>query len=104
MTLEQEIKEYLISHPAAREQKYINQATWGFLSKKYNFDVLERDLFYKIGTKFDSVRRLIAKIQYECPELRGNDFSDRRVREQEKIMDLGYEVGFRRDIKLASRV
>lgn len=104
MSFEQEIKNYLIEKPLAREQRYVNQATWGFLSKKYHFETLDRDLFYKIGTKFDSVRRLIAKIQEEEESLRGSDWNLRRVREQKAQISLGYEGGYGELSKLSNKL
>lgn len=105
VTLEKTIKAYLEQEPRARERRFRNRTVWNILQKLHRFETLDKDTFCKLYTKFDSVRRLICKVQEENENLRGQDYSpDKDILEQEKMLELGYQVRHYQDVKTLARI
>lgn len=92
--MEKEVKQYLIDHPKARLAQFKNQAVWNFARRKYGFEVIDADFFYKHGHQIDTVRWYIDKIQRENVELQGADYPKKKERIQKNLVDKGYEVGY----------
>lgn len=94
------IEKALRNYPWFRERKDKNLGIAKLIVMKYhpwlagNEEKLA-DLVVLAGT----LDRAWRKILQDNPELRGLDYEDKAVLEQEKQMELGYEVGFDSDIK-----
>lgn len=108
MALINTIEQYLKDKPKARERVNRPQAVWGVLRLIYpqlsdsnlvNEDaVISRGMFVD-GLFKDSqtINRLILKVQQDNEDLRGTDYEDKVILEQEVKLELGYEPGFNND-------
>lgn len=107
MTIYDTIKGHLEKRPLARERKKKNQFIAFLLNKKYEsemqtgitIDILER-LIVDAGS-YDRAWRQV--LQHE-PTLRGTDYDDKTMLEQEKELELGYQPGIKKDIKKVGEI
>lgn len=94
MTIYDEIKGCLERSARARERKNKNKFLAWFLEKKYMVSLgLNQDQLANLIVDAGSYDRAWRKILQENPELRGKDYDDKEVLEQEKQLELGYMPG-----------
>lgn len=106
MTIYEEMKGYLERMPKARERKNKNKFLATLMEKKYasqmqtgfDVDVIERMLVS--ASTYDRAWRQV--LEHE-PSLRGSDYDDKKMLEQEKELELGYQPGIQKDIKKGRR-
>jgi hypothetical protein len=106
MTIYDEVKGKLEATPNFRERKFrspyltiLALRACGFEGRyyeKYQFSLQDLADF---AIKFDSYRHAWGDVTREHKDLRGSDYGEGEVLEQEHILSLGYEVGFTEDIK-----
>jgi|SRR5579872_5117644 len=93
MTLKKEVYNLLNSLPEARERRNRARAVWFVLHKIHGYEVLNKDSFVEVFSDINSINRLILWHQQHNKELRGNDYNDKVVLEQNQILSLGYQPG-----------
>lgn len=93
-TIYQEVQEFLQKYPRARERRYKDEALVFMLRGRYPYleTMTERISFAQDYASFDRAWR---KVLQDHEGLRGKDYADKAVLEQEKQIDLGYEIGDR---------
>ena len=96
MSPKEKLTKYLELKPEARERKNKDKYLLEILTKKYP-DVAKN--LIEIVHEYTLLDRYWRKILEEREELRGKDYNDKVALEQEKILELGYEVGYTEDIK-----
>lgn len=112
MTKLKKIELYLAEFPLAKERKNRYKTIRNLISKKYSlfdditkqttisYDKLEEIVFDSI-----SFNRLIQRVQQLNPELRGTDYFDKKVeQEQQAQIDLEYTPGYQNDIKTLKNI
>lgn len=94
-TIYERVHEFLQQNPRARERKYKDEAIVFMLKGMYPYleTSTERIAFAQDYASYDRAWR---KVLQDHEGLRGKDYGDKVVLEQEKILDLGYEVGNRK--------
>lgn len=96
ITIYDTIKDHLENHPSARERRFKDRALIELLQEKYQGGGMffPTDKLADFAHDFVSYDRIWRLILSENPELRGDDYKDKESLEQEKILNLGYEVGY----------
>lgn len=96
--MKNEILEYLKSDARFRERKCKNKGIANLISKKYGIEIPKdkRDDFIADILNADRNWR---KALEENPELRGSDYAQKDILEQQKEISLGYGVAFTCDQK-----
>ena len=85
-------KKYLQSEPRARNIDNRSIAVWN-LTKLHilpRLETIDKALFAKYFSKFQSFDRAIRQVQSECPELRAGNDEKRYDLEQKTLEELGY--------------
>lgn len=93
-----ELTNYLEVQPLARERKNKARAIGNVLIQKYNLDI-SKDFMMEIVADAVNADRMWRKILEERPDLRGKDYDDKEVLEQQKQVELGYRPGYFQDVK-----
>lgn len=95
MKLSQELERYLVIQPKARERAGRTNGIVNVLLDYYpalrQFPKIDLIDFCKDYVSLERKWRMILK---ERPELRGKDYDDKEVLEQETQIELGYEPGY----------
>lgn len=93
--------EYLKLEPKARERKNKNRAIGNIIKKKYysNLMQVEQSRMADIVSEVLNLDRKWRLILKENPDLRGSDYKEKDILEQEKMLQLGYEPNYFNDIK-----
>ena len=101
MTLQQQVKNLLETKIEARERKNRYRTIWYILFQNIpEKEVITKEMFIDgMGKQVISTTRLICKLQKENVELRGTDYDDKEVLEQEKMLELGYNPGHAQQVK-----
>ena len=96
--LQGQLHDYLKAEPRARERSLKDRAIVNLLNQTYKaLDTKEsRIAFVQDYNSLDRYWRLLTA---RHPELRGKDYDTKQIVEQRKEIELGYEVGFFRDLK-----
>lgn len=99
-TVYEEIKEHLKGSPKARERKNKNRFIAWLVIKKYPVFTLEDidTITHAVGDSLTFDRAWRQVLQHE-PSLRGTDYEDKKILEQEKEIELGYTPGMASDVK-----
>lgn len=97
MNLEKLLKEY----PTARERSNKNKAIAFLLQRKYRID-LPASTLTDLVAECHTLDRQWRKLLQDNPSLRGSDYDQKMELEQKKQIELGYEVGYHKDIKQSS--
>lgn len=100
--MNKEIFEWLQSSPAFRERKEKNRWIGGIVFKKYGIELTPKmkDQLGDIVGDILGADRMWRKHTAENPELRGSDYGDKQVLEEEAQLGLGYEPNYHRDSKV----
>lgn len=94
--MNKEILDYLKSHPQFRERSSKNKWVGGIVLKKYGVELTPKmkDQLGDIVGDILGADRMWRKHTAENPDLRGSDYGDKQVLEEEAQLALGYEPGF----------
>ena len=98
MTLKEEVRQYLLDEPRARERRNRQKAIANILIARHGIPTSKESLIVHLEES-ESINRYIRMVQQEEPATRGNDYETKDAVEQKKIIDLGYSMGFHEDIK-----
>lgn len=99
-TLYEIIKEYLTGEPRGRERRNRSRAVVNLLLRNYpEMSTIPKDKLIDFVHDADSYDRIFRKVQQENEDLRGEDYETKDIVEQEKILSLGYEVGYHKDVQ-----
>ena len=107
MTLYEEMKGYLERMPKARERKDKNRFLAVLLMRKYAPRVqtgLDADILENIIVDASSYDRAWRQVLQHEPQLRGTDYDEKAMLEQEKELELGYQPGIKKDIKKVAEI
>lgn len=100
-TIYEQVYDYLKTHPDARERSNRYKAISALLRRKYEIPKeVSDDLIQLIIVDGMTCNRFFNKVMQDNEEVRGKDYNDKKkILEQQAQIDLGYEVGFFKDIK-----
>lgn len=105
MKLEDIVLRYLESEPRFRERENKNRGIVNLLLKKYpQFAGLKKETlisFTKDASSYDRAWRRCLELN---EGLRGSDYNKKTMLQQKKILELGYQPGIKRDIKLLKKM
>lgn len=93
------LEHYLEDEPKARERKNKNRALANAVIRIHGLEVTKEKMTEVVSAILHG-DRMWRKILEERPELRGSDYGDKEILEQEKQIELGYEPGANRKLKL----
>lgn len=100
-----ELIDYLKSEPRARERKNKNRAIGNVILEKYSSQFpLYGDTKEDKAKMADIVGEILSldrkwrKILEENPDLRGTDYKDKEILEQNKMLELGFNPNHRQDV------
>lgn len=96
-----EIINILKDRPETRERKNKNKFVARMLQKKYpiELETISLQRMEDIVRDANSIDRAWRKALQDNPSLRGQDYEEKEVLEQEKMVELGYTPGFDQDVK-----
>lgn len=89
--LKERVKDFLEKEPRARERRFRTRAIVNLLQPGLAEE--ERKALISLIEDAESANRYIRMLQQEDPTLRGEDWGDKTVLEQNKMLDLGYVPG-----------
>ena len=92
--------DYLQKEPRARERSNKNRAIGNLCRDKFfpNSDLNKSKMADMVG-EILSMDRQWRKILEENPDLRGTDYKDKQILEENKMLELGYSPNYTSDIK-----
>lgn len=98
MKIYDKVKAFLVEYPRARERKFKNEAIVHILWQSHALDIsgVSKTLLCVLFQDYASYDRAWRKVLEECPDLRGTDYGDKEILEQEKMLELDYEPGTRK--------
>lgn len=99
ITKRTEVKNLLEARPDLRERRHRYKAIWNLLYNKYHKDTWGAQTFLIVGPEILSYTREFCKVQADNKELRGRDYNDKEMLEQEVQVNLGYTPGYHQDLK-----
>jgi hypothetical protein len=88
---------------STRERKNKNKVIAYVLSKEFQID-LPLDKLESVVKRVNTLDREWRKLLQDNPELRGKDYADKKILEQEKELELGYIPGHEQDVKKLKQV
>lgn len=92
------LKQYLESEPRARQRSNKNRALGNLIITQYNLQIDKGTMADIVGEVL-SLDRQWRKLLEENEHLRGTDYSQKTILEQQKQIELGYEGGYYTDKK-----
>lgn len=92
MNYKEDIKQRLENYPWFRERKAKNFGIAKMLKNKYSVNIDPKTLEDLI-VEASSLDRVWRQTLQNNPHLRGSDYGESEKLEQEKILELGYEIG-----------
>lgn len=95
MTIYDRIKSYLQAEPKARERANKNRAIGNIMIKDYGL-VIDKAKMADMVDEILSADRAWRKVLEDNENLRGSDYSDKTILEQEKMLELGYQPGIKK--------
>lgn len=96
MSLKELTLECLEKIPLSRERKNRSRLVWWVLQHDVSdssFELMDKDLFCNLFSKAETISRWARKHQQDRPDLRGSDYGEKELLEQETQLNLGYESG-----------
>lgn len=93
MKIKDRTSQCLEKFPESRERKNRARLVWWVLQQEESFKDMGKEMFCKLFSKAETISRWARKIQAENVELRGKDYDDKELLEQEKQIEFGYEPG-----------
>ena len=107
MTLYEEIKGHLEKRPLARERSMKNKFLAVLLLKKYEGEMqtgVTDGIIERLIVDASSYDRAWRQVLQHEPQLRGTDYDEKAMLEQEKELELGYQPGIKKDIKKVAEI
>lgn len=107
MTIYEEMKGYLERMPKARERKNKNRFLATLMVRKYGSQMqtgMDADVIERLIVSASTYDRAWRQVLEHEPSLRGSDYDDKVVLEQEKELELGYQPGIKKDIKKVAEI
>lgn len=98
MTLK-DIEIQLKSKPWARERRARHNFVMDMLEGKYFRGQVSRQILKDFIHEYNTIVRYIQIAQKDNVELRGEDYWQGKILSQEHALSLGYEVGYKQDVK-----
>lgn len=106
MTIYNQIKDKLEADTNFRERRFrakglreLALQVSGLESKyKASYPLSPEDLT-DFAMTHESCRRIYTKVQADCENLRGTDYEDKTGLEQDKTLEMGYEMGFEENVR-----
>ena len=105
MTIQEEMVYYLENNPKFRERKYRGHLLCNLalratgLGNKYSRgEKLTIQEMCDFAVKFDSYRHAWTDVMKDVIFLRGKDYEDKEVLEQNKLIEMGYTSGHYQDV------
>jgi hypothetical protein len=95
------VQRFLETIIPARERRNRANAVWRLVFGSRE-EITRKEYIANVA-ELNSADRLIRKVQEEHEELRGDDYPDKDKYEQQHILNMGYEVGYREDTSRARR-
>lgn len=94
------ILKYLRDYEQFRERRNKNKYIGAIVLMKYGVELTPKlkDQLADLVTDMMNADRYWRMHTHEYPELRGKDYDTGKVVEQKKILELGYEMGYSKDI------
>ena len=88
------VKNYLETEPRFRERKNKTRGLVNLLIKRYPaIEGIPKQILEDVCADFASMDRSWRQTLEHYPHLRGSDYGDKEVLEQEKQVELGYQIG-----------
>lgn len=93
MTIYDKVKFFLEKNVKARERKFKDKAIVHMLYESYGIEKLgiTKEGLVQFVRDYASYDRMWRKVTKDNPSLRGSDYDDKEVLEQEKMLELEYE-------------
>jgi len=93
MTIYEKLKSYLETEPRARERSNKNRAIGNLISKQYGLEIDKNKMADMVGEILSADRAWRLILQNE-PSLRGQDYNQKQILEENKMLELGYVPNF----------
>jgi len=95
MTTLEKVKEYLEVQPLARERKNHGRAMVNLLLQRYpEFKEIKKETLVEFCKDFETYTRAWRAVTERNPSLQGADYLEKQILEENKMLELGYEVGY----------
>lgn len=111
MNLKQSVQDYLEDDPRFRERSNKDKGIVNLLARKYhvlhnamNDGLITRDMLVAIIQDASTADRCWRQALQNNPNLRGTDYEDKKILEQEKQLELGYTPGYEKDVKALKKL
>ena len=107
MTIYAQIENLLENNEDARERRFRDQYLIDLILEKHGKSgsmFVDVHFLKDFAKDFESYSREWRHVTRTREDLRGEDYGDKEVLEQGKILRLGYEVGYTEDLKLSKRI
>ncbi|MFA5050979.1 MAG: hypothetical protein WC499_02590 [Patescibacteria group bacterium] len=105
MSLKQRVNKYLLEQPLFRERKNKDRGLVNILIEKYpTLATIQKEILVDMVKDYNSMDRSWRQTLEHSPQLRGSDYEDKVILEQEKMLSLGYGVGHSQDIKTLKNI
>lgn len=95
-----ELIDYLKQEPRARERKNKNRAIANVIIEKLSLHEISKDKITDMVGEILSLDRKWRKILEENEDLRGTDYKEKDILEQNKMLELGYEPGYNQKLNI----
>lgn len=100
MKIYDRVKNYLEKEPRARERTYQARAMINLLLEDYpEFKDIPKQNIIDFCQDFESFTRQWRKVTEENVYLRGQDYADKQILEENKMLELGYSPNYNQDTK-----
>lgn len=103
MTIYNQIEKLLENNTDARERRFRDQYLIDLILEKHNKTgamFVDVTFLKDFAKDFESYSREWRQVTKTREDLRGEDYGDREILEQEKMVKLGYESGFNQKLKV----
>jgi hypothetical protein len=98
--MQEKVLNYLKTEPKFRERKSKNRGIVNLLISMYPvLNQIDKDLLTKVVKEYASMDRIWRKILEENENLRGRDYGQKEILEQESMLNLDYRPGYHEDVK-----
>ena len=108
-TQKSKVKNYLKNEPKFRERKnkykglvnllILDHPFLASIIEHYDNDARGKERVIDLFIKFMTMNRWWNKLLEDNPELRGMDYNDKKLLQQQAQISLGYEGGYKQNIK-----
>jgi len=96
MTIQEAVKQRLTEYPIYRERANKSEFIARMLREEFGLDNMTLEKLTKMLPRVNSIDTAWRHVLQKNPHLQGSDYGNKEVLEQEKIIELGYEIGTRK--------